>query len=110
MPLSLAIVEQSHISPPPVHDENEALNLSLPKPVPKVTFASRDRCYTIGTTDHPSVKSFQMSQSEAISNSETPSPPQLAMRAPSVSPPRMVLPLTPLDSCKAHPVIRHTSA
>ena len=49
----------------PQQDENEALNLSLPKPVQKVTFASRDRCYT---TDHPSVKSFQPSKSEVISN------------------------------------------
>ena len=110
MPLSLAPIGRNTPSPPPVHDENEALNLSLPKPVAKVTFASRDRCYTIGTTEHPSVKSFQMSQSEAISNSEPASPPRAALRAPSVSPPRLALPLTPLDSRKALPVIRHTSA
>ena len=55
------------LPPLPEQDENEALNLSLPKPVQKVTFASRDRCYT---TDHPSVKSFQPSKSEVISNLE----------------------------------------
>ena len=83
-------------SPPPLpplpeHDENEALNLSLPKPVQKVTFASRDRCYT---TDHPSVKSFQPSKSEVISNLEL----GLSNSPPSVSP------------CLPLPVIRHTSA
>ena len=83
-------------SPPPLpplpeHDENEALNLSLPKPVQKVTFASRDRCYT---TDHPSVKSFQPSKSEVISNLEL----GLSSSPPSVSP------------CLSLPVIRHTSA
>jgi hypothetical protein len=84
---------QPVLSPPlpplPEQDENEALNLSLPKPVQKVTFASRDRCYT---TDHPSVKSFQQSKSEVISNLELALPP-------SVSPP-----------CLSLPVIRHTSA
>merc|ERR1712088_615898 len=80
-------------SPPPLpplpeHDENEALNLSLPKPVQKVTFASRDRCYT---TDHPSVKSFQPSKSEVISNLEL----GLSSSPPSVSP------------CLSLPVIRH---
>ena len=78
--------------PPPLeHDENEALNLSLPKPVQKVTFASRDRCYT---TDQPSVKSFQPSKSEVISNLEL----GLSNSPPSVSP------------CLTLPVIRHTSA
>jgi len=83
---------QSAPSPPiPEQDENEALNLSLPKPVQKVTFASRDRCYT---TDHPSVKSFQPSKSEVISNLEL----GLSTSPPSVSP------------CLSLPVIRHTSA
>ena len=51
------------------HDENEALNLSLPKLVhSKVTFAARDRCYT---TDFPSVSSFQPSQSEVLSIQES---------------------------------------
>jgi len=79
------------LPPLPEQDENEALNLSLPKPVPKVTFASRDRCYT---TDHPSVKSFQPSKSEVISNLEL----GLSTSPPSVSP------------CLSLPVIRHTSA
>ena len=79
------------LPPLPEQDENEALNLSLPKPVQKVTFASRDRCYT---TDHPSVKSFQPSKSEVISNLEL----GLSTSPPSVSP------------CLSLPVIRHTSA
>jgi len=79
------------LPPLPQQDENEALNLSLPKPVQKVTFASRDRCYT---TDHPSVKSFQPSKSEVISNLEL----GLSTSPPSVSP------------CLSLPVIRHTSA
>jgi len=44
-------------------DENQALNLSLPKPNQKVTFAAEDRCYSI-----ESVKSFQTSKSEELSN------------------------------------------
>merc|ERR1712212_546679 len=84
--------QQPTLSPPiPEQDENEALNLSLPKPVQKVTFASRDRCYT---TDHPSVKSFQPSKSEVISNLEL----GLSASPPSISP------------CLSLPVIRHTSA
>lgn len=90
------LVETSHPAPsPPLpeQDENEALNLSLPKPVTgqKVTFASRDRCYT---TDYPSVKSFQPSKSEVISNLEL----GVGTSPPSISP------------CLTLPVIRHTSA
>merc|ERR1712212_1314089 len=83
--------QQPTLSPPiPEQDENEALNLSLPKPVQKVTFASRDRCYT---TDQPSVKSFQPSKSEVISNLELglsntpPSAPHLTYPPITTSPP-----------------------
>jgi len=44
-------------------DENQALNLSLPKHNQRVTFATQDRCYST-----ESVKSFQTSKSEALSN------------------------------------------
>jgi len=44
-------------------DENEALNLSLPKQNQRVTFAAHDRCYS-----SESVKSFQPSKSEELSN------------------------------------------
>jgi len=44
-------------------DENQALNLSLPKPHHRVTFATHDRCYST-----ESVKSFQTSKSEELSN------------------------------------------
>lgn len=85
-----------------VHDENVALNLSLPKPVTKVTFASRDRCYT---TDSPAIKSFQTSKSEELSSQEASLPckdshPELPYKpSPPSSPPRFSL-----------PVIRHTSS
>jgi len=76
-----------------VHDENVALNLSIPKPVTKVTFASRDRCYT---TDSPAIKSFQTSKSEVLSSEEASLSGKLS---PSASLPRFSL-----------PVIRHTSS
>jgi len=44
-------------------DENQALNLSLPKHNQKVTFATQDRCYST-----ESVKSFQTSKSEKLTN------------------------------------------
>eukprot|EP00092_Neocalanus_flemingeri_P017326 GFUD01018739.1.p1 GENE.GFUD01018739.1~~GFUD01018739.1.p1 ORF type:complete len:736 (-),score=153.86 GFUD01018739.1:122-2329(-) len=44
-------------------DENQALNLSLPKHNQKVTFATHDRCYST-----ESVKSFQTSKSEDMTN------------------------------------------
>lgn len=44
-------------------DENQALNLSLPKAHHRVTFATQDRCYST-----ESVKSFQPSKSEELSN------------------------------------------
>jgi len=75
------------------HNDDEALNLSLPKPVAKVTFDSQDWCYT---TDFPTVKSFQPSKSEVI-NRET-------LELNSYSPPPVSPPHFPL------PVIRHTSS
>lgn len=44
-------------------DENQALNLSLPKHNQRVTFATHDRCYST-----ESVKSFQTSKSEVLTN------------------------------------------
>lgn len=44
-------------------DENQALNLSLPKHNQRVTFATHDRCYST-----ESVKSFQTSKSEELTN------------------------------------------
>jgi len=81
-----------------VHDENEALNLSLPKPVAKVTFASRDRCYT---TDSPAIKTFQTSKSEELSCQEN-------SQQSCSSDSRLDLPSSP--SRFSLPVIRHTSS
>jgi len=83
-----------------VPDENGALNLSLPKPVPKVTFASRDRCYT---TDSPAIKSFQTSKSEELSNLES----LCASRQPHCEDIPKSLPYRAPCSL---PVIRHTSS
>lgn len=79
----------------PEQDENEALNLCLPKPVPKVTFATRDRCYT---TDCPTVKSFQTSKSE-----------ELLYKKHLVPKPRFET-LPPSPPHYPLPVIRHTSS
>merc|ERR1711892_1011198 len=60
------------IEPPvmkPVYDENEALNLSLPKSNhnnSRVTFASEDRCYSCES----SKQTFQTSKSQDLSNLE----------------------------------------
>jgi len=100
-PLASKHRDISRVKPEPqlgqVHDENEALNLSLPKPVAKVTFASRDRCYT---TDSPAIKTFQTSKSEELSCQEN------SQSCSNDS--RLDLPSSP--SRFSLPVIRHTSS
>jgi len=57
------IVPSLKLEPSEEVDENQALNLSLPKHNQKVTFATQDRCYST-----ESVKSFQTSKSEELTN------------------------------------------